>query len=119
MCAGSYSSTHYSCGWFCTKPLMTAIRVYVRRAGLEQISFNLNQYKSATRTRGVLVQELITYDTACVAHNYDDAQEIVRRFARSAQSFGLKIILRKRICCTNQSLRVVIKVSLYASITNR
>ena len=34
-------------------------------------------------------------DTAFVAHNHDDAQEIVSRFARSAQAFGLKINIKK------------------------
>ena len=34
-------------------------------------------------------------DTAFVAHNHDDAQEIVSRFARSPQAFGLKINVKK------------------------
>ena len=34
-------------------------------------------------------------DTAFVAHNHDDAQEIFSRFARSAQAFGLKINIKK------------------------
>ena len=58
--------------------------------------FNVNQYKSTTRTRRVLVRELMfADDTAFVAHNHDDAQEIVSRFARSAQAFGLKINIKK------------------------
>ena len=57
---------------------------------------NVNQYKSTTRTRRVLVQEfMFADDTAVVAHNHDDAQEIVSRFARSAQAFGLKINIKK------------------------
>ena len=58
--------------------------------------FNVNQYKSTTRTRRVLVQEfMFADDTAFVAHNHDDSQEIVSRFARSAQVFGLKINIKK------------------------
>ena len=34
-------------------------------------------------------------DTAFVAHNHDNAQEIVSRFARSAQAFGLKRNIKK------------------------
>jgi len=34
-------------------------------------------------------------DTAFVAHNHDDDQEVVRRFARSAQAFGLEINIKK------------------------
>ncbi len=58
--------------------------------------FNVNQYKSATRTRKILVRELMfADDTAFVAHSHDDAQEIVTRFARSAKAFGLKINIKK------------------------
>ena len=34
-------------------------------------------------------------DTAFIAHNHDDAQEIVSKFARSAQAFGLKMNIKK------------------------
>lgn len=58
--------------------------------------FNVNQYKSITRTRKVLVRELMfADDTAFVAHSHDDAQEVVSCFARSAQAFGLKINIKK------------------------
>ena len=58
--------------------------------------FNVNQYKSTTRTGRVLVREfMFADDTAFVAHNHDDAQEIVSRFARSAQAFGLKMNIKK------------------------
>ena len=58
--------------------------------------FNVNQYKSATKTRKILVRELMfADDTAFVAHSHDDAQEIVSRFAKSAQAFGLRINIKK------------------------
>ena len=58
--------------------------------------FNVNQYKSTTRTRRVLVQEfMFADDTVFVAHNHDNAQKIVSRFARSAQAFGLQTNIKK------------------------
>ena len=58
--------------------------------------FNVEQYKFTTRTRGILVQEFMFADeTSSVAHHQNDAQEIVSRFARSAQAFGFKINIKK------------------------
>jgi len=38
---------------------------------------------------------MVADDTALVAHNHDDAQGIVSKFARSAQVIGLKINIKK------------------------
>ena len=54
--------------------------------------FNVNQFKSASRTRNVLVRELIfADDTAFVAHIPQNAQEIINRISKSVRTFGLKI----------------------------
>ena len=34
-------------------------------------------------------------DTAFVAHNHEDAEEIITRFSKSAKAFGLKINVKK------------------------
>ena len=38
---------------------------------------------------------MFTYDTGFVAHNHQDAQEIIPCFSKSAKAFGLKIIFQK------------------------
>jgi len=38
---------------------------------------------------------MFAHDTAFVAHNHDNIHEIVSRFPRSAQAFGLKINIKK------------------------
>ena len=58
--------------------------------------FNINQFKSSTRTNKILIRELMfADDTAFVAHHHQDAQEIITRFAKSAKDFGLKINITK------------------------
>lgn len=58
--------------------------------------FNVNQFKSSTRTSKVLIRELMyADDTAFVAHYHQEAQEIITRFAKSATDFGLKINITK------------------------
>ena len=53
--------------------------------------FNANQFKSTTRTKPILVRELMFADnTAFVAHSHEDMQEIVTRFAGAAKAFGLQ-----------------------------
>ncbi|XP_067933389.1 uncharacterized protein [Watersipora subatra] len=51
---------------------------------------NVDQYKSATKTRKILVEKLMfAYDTAFVAHIHDGVQKRVSRFARFIKAFGL------------------------------
>jgi len=58
--------------------------------------FNVNQFKYFTRTRKVLIRELMfADDTTFVAHYHQQAQEIITRFAKSARDFGLKINITK------------------------
>ena len=58
--------------------------------------FNVSQYKSSKSTTRALIRELMfADDTAFVAHDHADAQEIISRFASSAQKFGLKINIKK------------------------
>ena len=58
--------------------------------------FNVNQFKSKSKTKPILVRELMfADDTAFVAHNHQDMQEIITRFATSARDFGLKINIKK------------------------
>ena len=58
--------------------------------------FNANKFKSARKTRNILVHELIfTEDTAFVAQNYQDSQKIITRFSKSAKTSWLKINLKK------------------------
>lgn len=58
--------------------------------------FNVNQFKSTRKTKGILVRELMfADDTAFIAHSFDDAQEIVTRFSDAAKAFGLKINIKK------------------------
>ena len=58
--------------------------------------FNVSWFKSARKTRNILVQEfMFADDTAFVAHKYQDAQEIIICFLKSAKGFGLKINLKK------------------------
>ena len=58
--------------------------------------FNANQFKSTTRTKPILVRELMfADDTAFVAHSHEDMQEIVTRFAGAAKAFGLQVNIKK------------------------
>ena len=58
--------------------------------------FDVNQFKSTRKTKGILVRELMfADDTAFIAHSFDDAQEIVTRFSDAAKAFGLKINIKK------------------------
>ena len=58
--------------------------------------FNITQFKSVRSTKRALVRELMfADDTAFVAHDHADAQEIISRFAQSAKQFGLKINIKK------------------------
>ena len=57
--------------------------------------FNVNQFKSVSKTNKVLVREMMfADDTAFVAHSFEDAQEIVTRFSNSAKLFGMKINIK-------------------------
>ena len=58
--------------------------------------FNTNQFKSTTRTKPILVRELMfADDTAFVAHSHEDMQAIVTRFASAAKAFGLQVNIKK------------------------
>ena len=54
--------------------------------------FNLSRLKASSRTRELCVRELLyADDSALVATNHEDIQEIVYRFSAAATLFGLKI----------------------------
>ena len=58
--------------------------------------FNANQFKSTTRTKPILVRELMfADDTAFVAHSHEDMQEIVTRVASAEKAFGLQVNIKK------------------------
>ena len=58
--------------------------------------FNANQFKSTTRTKPILVRELMfADDTAFVAHSHEDMQDIVTRFAGAAKAFRTAGIHKK------------------------
>ena len=58
--------------------------------------FNIKQFRSAIKTKHILVRELMyADDTAFLSHNHQDAQDIITRFTDSAKAFGMKINLNK------------------------
>ena len=58
--------------------------------------FNANQFKSITRTKPILVRELMfADDTAFVAHSHEYMQETVTHFAGAAKAFGLQVNIKK------------------------
>ena len=55
--------------------------------------FNVNQFKTSSRTNKILIRELMFADnTAFIAHYHQDAQEIITRFAKPAKYFGLEMM---------------------------
>ena len=58
--------------------------------------FNVSQFKSSHKTKPVLVRELMfADDTTFVAHTHQDMQDIVTRFATTANAYGLQINIKK------------------------
>ena len=58
--------------------------------------FNVNQFKSSSKTKPLLVRELMfADDIAFVAHSHQDIQDIVTRFTTAAKSYGLQINIKK------------------------
>ena len=58
--------------------------------------FNVNQFKTSSRTNKILIRELMfADDTAFIAHYHQDAQKIITCFANSAKDFGLNINITK------------------------
>ena len=58
--------------------------------------FNVNQFKSSSKTKKVLVRELMfSDDTAFFAHFLEDMQEIVTRFARASKALRLQVNIKK------------------------
>ena len=58
--------------------------------------FNFSKFKSSSRTKSILVRELMfADDRAFVAHSIEDMQEIVTRFATASKAFGLKVNIKK------------------------
>jgi len=80
--------------------------------------FQCQPVQVCNKTRSILVQELMfAHDTAFVAHNYDNFYEIVSKFPRFLQAFGLKININKWRCCINQFPGIMLGASLYTSKT--
>ena len=61
--------------------------------------FNVAHFKSRNRTTTKLVRDLLfADDSALVAHDSDDIQTLVDRFADAARMFSLKINIKKTEC---------------------
>jgi hypothetical protein len=61
--------------------------------------FNVAQFRAKTKTTQSLVREMLfADDSAIVAHNVEDMQRLVDKFAHVASLFSLKINLKKTEC---------------------
>jgi len=68
--------------------------VYPFKAGLKQICLKSTSASLHYR-RGLVPELMFADDTVFVVSNHSYSQDIVNRFARSAQAFGLKLNIRK------------------------
>jgi len=68
--------------------------VYPFKAGLKQICLKSTS-ASLHHGRGLVPELMFADDTAFVVFNHSYSQDIVNRFARSAQAFGLQMNIRK------------------------
>lgn len=56
--------------------------------------FNVNWFKSASKTKPVLVQEfMLANDTAFITHSHQDMLDIITCFATTAKAYRLQINL--------------------------
>ena len=91
------------CSWFfflwsCQIPSDSTQGVWIQSKEEQTCSFNASQFKSARKTRNILVHKLIfAANISFAAHNRQNAHEIITCFSKSTKAFGLKINLKTEV----------------------